>query len=47
VFTNIIRIFAPEMGQDYILNDHNKDEFPPAHTAEHLLNQTMIRIFGC
>lgn len=32
---------------DYILNDHNKDEFPPAHTAEHLLNQTMQRIFGC
>jgi len=30
-----------------ILNDHNKDEFPPAHTAEHLLNQTMIRMFGC
>lgn len=22
------------MGQDYILNDHNKEEFPPAHTAE-------------
>ena len=21
--------------------------FPPAHTAEHLLNQTMIRMFGC
>ena len=32
---------------DNILNDHNKDEFPPAHTAEHLLNQTMIRLFGC
>ena len=32
---------------DYILNDHNKDEFPPAHTAEHLLNQTMVRMFGC
>ena len=32
---------------DPILNDHNKEEFPPAHTAEHLLNQTMIRIFGC
>lgn len=31
----------------YILNDHNKEEFPPAHTAEHLLNQTMIRLFGC
>ncbi|MCI6202130.1 MAG: alpha-amylase, partial [Paraprevotella sp.] len=24
-----------------------KEEFPPAHTAEHLLNQTMIRMFGC
>ena len=32
---------------DYILNDHNKDEFPPAHTAEHLLNQLMMRMFGC
>lgn len=28
------------------LNEHNKAEFPPAHTAEHLLNQTMIRMFG-
>ena len=28
-------------------NEHNKDEFPPAHTAEHLLNQTMMRMFGC
>lgn len=28
-------------------NEHNKDEFPPAHTAEHLLNQTMVRMFGC
>ena len=35
------------MNNDYILNDHNKEEFPPAHTAEHLLNQTMIRMFGC
>ena len=32
---------------DYVFNDHNKEEFPPAHTAEHLLNQTMIRMFGC
>lgn len=31
----------------YVLNTHNKDEFPPAHTAEHLLNQLMIRMFGC
>lgn len=30
-----------------VLNEHNKDEFPPSHTAEHLLNQTMIRMFGC
>ena len=29
------------------LNPHNKEEFPPAHTAEHLLNQTMVRLFGC
>lgn len=30
-----------------MLNEHNKDEFPPAHTAEHLLNQVMVRMFGC
>lgn len=30
-----------------ILNAHNKEEYPPAHTAEHILNQTMIRMFGC
>lgn len=35
------------MTTDYLFNEHNKDEFPPAHTAEHLLNQTMIRMFGC
>ncbi|MBP5556222.1 MAG: hypothetical protein J6X65_00715 [Bacteroidales bacterium] len=29
------------------LNAHNKEEFPPAHTAEHLLNQTMGRLYGC
>jgi Ser-tRNA(Ala) deacylase AlaX len=33
--------------EEFILNEHHKEEFPPAHTAEHLLNQTMIRIFGC
>ena len=32
---------------DILLNEHHKEEFPPAHTAEHLLNQTMIRLFGC
>ena len=35
------------MAEDILLNAHNKEEFPPAHTAEHLLNQTMIRMFGC
>ena len=35
------------MAEDYILNEHNKEEFPPAHTAEHLLNQMMVRMFGC
>ena len=29
------------------LNEHNKPEYPPAHTAEHILNQTMMRTFGC
>ncbi|MGV8962273.1 MAG: hypothetical protein ACOH2V_02695 [Candidatus Saccharimonadaceae bacterium] len=29
------------------LNDHNKQEYPPMHTAEHILNQTMVRMFGC
>lgn len=35
------------MEQVPTLNAHNKDEFPPAHTAEHLLNQAMGRMFGC
>ena len=30
-----------------ILNEHNKAEFPPAHSAEHILNQAMVRMFGC
>lgn len=35
------------MDQQPQLNDHNKQEYPPMHTAEHILNQTMIRLFGC
>jgi len=35
------------MEQQPQLNDHNKQEFPPMHTVEHILNQTMIRLFGC
>ena len=30
-----------------VLNTHNKAEFEPAHTAEHLLNATMVKMFGC
>ncbi|MBR6757481.1 MAG: hypothetical protein IKM35_03280 [Bacteroidaceae bacterium] len=29
------------------LNEHNKTEYPPMHTAEHLLNATMNRMLGC
>ena len=35
------------MEKELTLNEHNKQEYEPAHTAEHLLNQTMIRMFGC
>lgn len=28
------------------LNEHNKQEYPPMHTAEHLLNGLMARRFG-
>lgn len=38
---------SQEIMDDIFLNDHNKEEFPPAHTAEHLLNQVMVRMFGC
>ena len=30
-----------------ILNEHNKQEYPPMHTAEHILNATMVKMFGC
>ena len=30
-----------------VLNEHNKNEHEPSHTAEHLLNQVMVRMFGC
>ena len=29
------------------LNEHNKQEYPPMHTTEHIVNQTMVRMFGC
>ena len=45
-----VRIYKFNVKMDeseFILNEHHKEEFPPAHTAEHLLNQLMIRMFGC
>ncbi|MDE5849580.1 MAG: hypothetical protein K2H38_05515, partial [Muribaculaceae bacterium] len=30
-----------------ILNEHNKQEYPPMHTAEHLLNGEIARRYGC
>lgn len=35
------------MEQNLVLNNHNKQEYPPMHTAEHLLNATMDKMFGC
>ncbi|MBQ7622626.1 MAG: hypothetical protein IJS66_02670 [Bacteroidales bacterium] len=33
--------------EEPVLNSHNKEEYPPMHTAEHILNGTMVRMFGC
>lgn len=30
-----------------VFNEHNKQEYPPMHTAEHIINRAMINIFGC
>ena len=36
-----------QMEKEIQLNEHNKQEYPPMHTTEHIINQTMIRLFGC
>ena len=33
--------------EEPILNSHNKLEYGPAHSCEHLLNATMVKMFGC
>ena len=33
--------------EEPVLNAHNKEEYPPMHTAEHILNATMVKMFGC
>lgn len=35
------------MEKEIQLNGHNKQEYPPMHTTEHIVNQTMIRLFNC
>lgn len=35
------------MEQETLLNEHNKQEYPPMHTWEHIVNRTMVNIFGC
>ena len=30
-----------------VFNAHNKEEYPPAHTAEHILNGMMDRLYHC
>ena len=35
------------MNQSTQLNTHNKQEYPPMHTCEHIVNRTMINLFGC
>lgn len=35
------------MEQEPQINEHNKQEYPPMHTAEHILNATMVKVFGC
>ncbi len=44
---NILKFCIQMENKTYELNAHNKEEFAPAHTAEHLLNQVMVRMFGC
>ncbi|MDR0988113.1 MAG: hypothetical protein LBM06_01440 [Prevotellaceae bacterium] len=29
------------------LNTHNKQEYPPMHTCEHIVNRAMMELFGC
>lgn len=35
------------MEQEIQLNEHNKQEYPPMHTCEHIVNRTIVNLFGC
>jgi Ser-tRNA(Ala) deacylase AlaX len=43
----MILFMAANIQNNFEILQERDVSFPPAHTAEHLLNQTMIRIFGC
>jgi Ser-tRNA(Ala) deacylase AlaX len=45
--TDRLLLLKPYSMETPELNAHNKQEYPPMHTAEHILNQTMVRLFGC
>ena len=34
------------MAESIVFNSHHKDEYPPMHTTEHVLNAAMVRLFG-
>ena len=38
---------AANVHHSFDLPEEREVSFPPAHTAEHLLNQMMVRMFGC
>ncbi len=44
---NIMEEKEKKVAEGPVLNAHNKEEHRPSHTTEHIVNQTMIRLFGC
>ncbi|MGI5848266.1 MAG: hypothetical protein ACOX5T_09635 [Candidatus Cryptobacteroides sp.] len=46
MYTIMIRTTSKKM-EEPVLNAHNKEEHPPSHTAEHILNGTMVKMFRC
>ena len=47
IFASVFAVIYIMMEENIQLNEHNKQEYPPMHTCEHILNQTMVRMFGC
>ena len=34
------------MADSIVFNEHHKEEYPPMHTTEHILNGAMVKLFG-